>query len=187
MKKLYNLSIKNRLIGIILLVSVIALLLGFTVTAIKDINSYKSEMLHSTIIKANLIGEYCVAPLVFKDISGAEAVLTKLQNIPSIQYGSVFNDKGEIFAAFGLKAKTGVPPLPVDWETFEFKGEFLHVFQPIFYQGERYGAIYLRVSTVELGQSIRNHLLLLGLLLIGLSIFSYFLANRLQRIISHPI
>jgi len=187
MKKLYNLSIKNRLIGIILLVSVIVLLLEFIVTAITNINSLKSEMLHSTIIKANLIGEYCVAPLVFKDTSGAEDVLTKLQNIPFIQYGCVFNEKGEIFASYGLKAKTGVPPLPVDWEASEFKDKSLHVFQPILYKGERYGSIYLRVSTVELGQRIRNYLLLLGLLLIGLIIFSYLLANRLQRIISHPI
>jgi len=187
MKSLKLLSIREKLNYIIFGASLLSLCIGFLVVIVSGIRQEKRDMVSDNIMHANIIGEYLVSPLVFQDIAVAKDVLSKVQNIPSIQYGAVFNSKGESFAAFGLKEKTGVPVLPGNWEATEFKGDHLHVFQPIFYQGERYGAIYLRVSTSELDKKIRNYLLLLSLLMIGLIMFSYFLADRLQRIVSRPI
>jgi len=181
------LSIKNKLIGIILLVSVLAITSGFTVVIITNVKSFKSEMLHSTIIKAKLIGEYCVAPLVFEDKSGAEEILQKLQADKHIMIGCVYDENGKLFAWY---IKPGETIIPLDIEQIisnEYISGFLHVKQPILYDGKKCGSIHLRVSTGELNNRIKNYLITMLLLTVGLMFLSYFLASKFQKVISKPI
>ena len=49
------------------------------------------------------------------------------------------------------------------------------------------GTIYLKVSTAELTQKIRNYLITIGILLFALLFVSYFIALGLQGILSEPI
>ena len=67
MKMLLNLSIKNKLILIILMVTTFTIGIGFIVITINDINNYKNQLLNDTKITAQLIGEYCIVPLTFGD------------------------------------------------------------------------------------------------------------------------
>ena len=72
MRIIQNLSIRNKLIGIILLVTILALGSGFTFVIINDIRSFKGEMKNYTVASAQVIGDYCVSPLLFGDRSGAD-------------------------------------------------------------------------------------------------------------------
>ena len=183
-----NLSIKNKLIGIIFLVSMLAIVTGFTFIIIKDIKSFKTNMVDNTTVNAKLIGEYCVTPLAFQDNAGAEEILGRLETIPSIMNGYVYDDKGDLFAVFNRYEETNVPPLPTKEETSSvFEGKYLHLFQPILYQNQKYGTIYLRASTYLLVDKIKRYLLTMVLLMMGLMVLSYFLASKLQSIISKPI
>jgi len=187
MNKSYNLSIKNRLIGIILFVSVIAVLLGFIVTAIRNINSFKSDMLSSTTMKAKLIGEYCVGPLTFEDRSGVEEALEKLQTDQHIMMGSIYDINGRLFASYKKPGETIIlPDLERDISS-EFISGHLQVRQTIIHNGIEYGSIYLRASTSELNEKIRNHLIVTLLITVGLIVLTFFLANQLQKVISKPI
>ncbi|GAF90431.1 unnamed protein product, partial [marine sediment metagenome] len=163
-----NLSIKNKLIGIILIVSMLAIVTGFTVIIFKDIKTFKTNMVHNTTVNARLIGEYCVTPLAFQDNAGAEEILGKLGAIPSIMNGFVYDDKGDLFAVFNRYEEMNVPPLPTEEETSSvFEGKYLHLFQPIIYQNQKYGTIYLRASTDLLIDKIKRYLLTMVLLTMG--------------------
>ncbi len=187
MRMLYNLSIRNKLIGITLFVTILALGLGFTLVIVSNIRSFKEDMKNNTIVMAHVIGEYCVSPLVFDDSGGAEEILATLADVPSITKARVYDTSGGLFASFET-AEEPVALSPVVRErSNEFADGFLHVYQPIVYQDEYYGTIYLQASTQLLNTKIKSYLRYMGLLMLGLIVVAVFLAFRLQRIISKPI
>ncbi|MCD4791496.1 MAG: PAS domain S-box protein [Bacteroidales bacterium] len=187
MKSFSNISIKNKLIAIILGVTLLTLGLGFAFFISININTFKKDMVNNSIMNAKVIGEYCVTPLIFDDNSGAEEVLLKLKNIPSIVKGCVYDNEGNLFASFGNVEKNYEFAMPEDWTLSEFKGEYLHVIEPIIYHGEKYGAISIYVTTDLLNKKITDYLVTTLIILLILIVISYFLALRVQTIISKPI
>ena len=77
MKIYHNLSIRNKLIGIILLVTIIALGSGLTIDILHDIRTFKKDMVNHSIATAQVIGDYCSGALLFGDNEGAEKILEK--------------------------------------------------------------------------------------------------------------
>ena len=54
MSFLYNLSIRNKLIGITLFVTILALGIGFTLVIISNIKTFKEDMKNTTIVTAEI-------------------------------------------------------------------------------------------------------------------------------------
>lgn len=187
MSILYSLSIRNKLIGIILLVTIITLGTGFTLVIVSNIKSFKEDMKSNTIVTAQVVGEYCVSPLVFEDRAGAEQILAKLADVPSITRAKVYDTNGELFVSFATSEEPIAQSPIVQERSSEFVDDYLHVYQPIIYKDENYGTIYLQASTQLLDTKIRDYLRYMLLLMVGLTIVSVVLAFRLQRIISKPI
>ncbi|WP_179950069.1 sensor histidine kinase [Lutibacter citreus] len=145
-------------------------------------------MKNNTIINATLIGDYCAVPLLFNSSENAVETLDKLEIIPSVKVGIVYNDKNEIFAQFyknGEKTPIENSEINTPWNKFE--NDYLSVSHPIYYENKLAGKIYLRVSTEQLSLKIKDYLLTMFLLLISLLIVNYILALWLQRVLSEPI
>lgn len=185
---LQNLSIRNKLIGIILFVTLLSLGFGFTIVTLQNIKSFKGELVNRSILEANLIGEFCVTPLVFDDKLGAEKMLAKLKNIPTVTFSRLYDVDGNEFAKYGKEENsTGSSVLTNKEFSVEFEGDFLKVFQPIEYQDKYYGIIYLLISTELLNKQINSYLFYIISILFGVIIFAFIIANRLQKKISGPI
>lgn len=187
MGMLYNLSIRNKLIGITLFVTILALGIGFTLVIVSNIKSFKEDMKNNTVVTAQVIGEYCISPLVFEDNEGAEEILAKLADVPSITKARVYDASGELFVSFVTDEEPTAQSPIVREQSSEFEDDYLHVYQPIIYKDEYYGTIYLQASTQLLNKKISDYLRYMTLLLVGLTLVAVFLAIRLQRIISKPI
>ena len=188
MNFLKNLSIKYKLILIIELVSLLSLLIGFTYVIISNIANLKSDLQNNTIINANLIGEYCAIPLAFDVSENAIETLKKLETIPSIDAGIVYNAKNEVFAEFYKSDEPQIIPIPRNQEsTSWFENNNLFVTQPIYYEEEFTGTIFLKLSTSELSDRIKRYLITMVILIIGILFLSYIFARYLQRILSGPI
>lgn len=177
------------MILIIQIVSLLSLLVGFSYVIFSSISNFKEDMKRNATINANLIGEYCAVPLAFDVSENAKETLTKMQSIPSIQDGIVFNENNEIFAEFHLHPNEKSPVTIPDFKNSEsyFDADFLHVFQKISYENEFAGTIYLKVSTKELTTKISDYLTTMFLLLVAILVLNYFLALGLQRVVSDPI
>lgn len=187
MRFFQNFSIKSKLIGIILLVSILTLGTGFTLVIINNIETFKEDMLNNILVNARLFGDNCVTAMVFEDKKGAAEILQKLETIPSIMNGYVYDESGDLFAVYNRSGNKIIPPRLNEKPAAEFKGKYLHVVQPVIYQGQKYGTIYLRASTVVLDNKIKNYLITMMSLMVGLMLLSYFLAHKLQKILSGPI
>ncbi|MDH5383774.1 MAG: PAS domain S-box protein, partial [Candidatus Aminicenantes bacterium] len=128
-----------------------------------------------------------VSPLVFEDSAGAEQILAKLADVPSITRAKVYDTNGELFVSFATSDGPAATSPIVRERSSEFMDNYLHVYEPIIFKDEYYGTIYLQASTQLLDTKIRDYLRYMALLMVGLTIVSVFLAIRLQRIISKPI
>ena len=183
-----NQSIKVKMILIIQLVSLLSLLIGFTYVIYSNIADYKEDLKNNTIINATLIGEYCAVSLDFDVSENAVETLEKLQNIPSVDVGIVYNDRNEIFAEFyknGKKVIVSNSNSANYWDKFD--ANYLNVYRPIYYDNVKVGSIFLRVSTNELSLKIKDYLLTMFFLLVALIVVNYILAVWLQKIVSEPI
>ena len=171
-----------------MLVTGISLVSGFAIVIFNDLRSFKQDLVNKAFINAKLIGEYCITPLDFGYDNAAIEAVNKLQTIPEITTGIVFDENGDIFASFRRDGeKTAIPKeMPKD-PYFYFTDDALHVFQPIKSAKKTVGTIYLESTTVFLHQKIQNYLISMGAILIVMLLISYFSARALQRIISKPI
>ncbi|GHC59134.1 HAMP domain-containing sensor histidine kinase [Ulvibacter litoralis] len=183
-----NLSIKVKMILVIQLVSLSSLVIGLAYVIFSNIANFKEDMKNNTIINANLIGEYCAVSLDFDVSENAVETLEKLKNIPSVDVGIVYNNENEIFADYyenGEKVLISNTNNSDSWEKFD--ANYLNVYRPIYIENKKVGSIYLRVSTEVLSLKIRNYLITMLLLLVGLLVVNYILAVWLQKIVSEPI
>ncbi len=130
-----------------LFVTILALGIGFTLVIVSNIKSFKEDMRSTVIVTAQVVGEYCVSPLVFEDSAGAEQILEKLVDVPSITKGRLYDADGELFASFVTSEEPAAESPVVRERSSEFVDDHLHVYQPIIYQDEHYGTIYLQAST----------------------------------------
>ena len=182
-----DLSIKNKLILMILIVTTITIGIGFTALTINDINTYKKDLVRNTIINAQLIGEYCIVPLTFKDQRETNKIIEKIQTLPSITTACIYDENGNLFASFQKAKDKNIPVSIIPKEKYLFEKDNLEVFTSIKYKNTFYGTVYLKVSTDLLSKKINEHLIIMLSLMLGLIIFSYFIASGLQGIISKPI
>ncbi len=187
MKFFHQLSIRKKLITMMLSVAMSALLIGFGVVIFSDIREYKVNMSHNTVINAQMVGEYSVSPLAFGDQEGAKEVLEHLSSISSVSNARLYDSDGVLFASYDRSGITDLEPPDMSGEFAGYAGDWLHVVQQVVYRGEHYGTIYLRASTEALADKIRTYIYTMLGLMLTLGLLSYYLARRLQGVISEPL
>lgn len=192
MKLFQKISIKNKIIAIILIVSTVTMIIGFTLVGISDIKSLKQEMLLNNLMNTKLIGEYTVAPLTFDDNEGAKNILSKLSTIPGVNKGALYDRNGILFSFYKKSEDIFVNPLFENPDELEisrtsFSKSALLIEHPIVYENFRYGIIIIEVDTSLLTEKMKEYIIILLGILIGMIVFSFILANRLQKPISQPI
>ncbi|MCP5053207.1 MAG: response regulator, partial [bacterium] len=193
MKLFRGFSIKHKLIAMILLVTFFAIASGFGLVIYSNIKTFKIEMKDNFIAQAERTGRNCAAALSFDSKDTADQELQGLKSLTPIIAAAVYNSEGDRFSTFNKK---DLPPevtlLPDRMimskkPEVEFRGDFLYIRLPLSNSGEESGTIYMKVSTQVLDERIGNSLLTLSIWMLGLLVISYFIAGRLQRVISGPV
>jgi len=180
-------SIKNKLIAIILLVCFLVTGTGFTFFIIDEISRQK-EMLNNEILSNTaIVGEITVSTISFEDRKGAKDLLQKLLTNPVITECWLYDTSDKIFAMASRMTKQDSVVNPGKEISGQFINGTLHIVKPITYYDVNYGTIYVRASTDIVDKKIRDFLLKIFLVLLVMLLFTYFLANKLQGIISKPI
>lgn len=187
MKFIRNLSIRNKLIIIILAIVLSSISILFLTFIFNDIQFFKNEMVSVSRMTAKIVGIDCVPALTFNDVKGGTGILKKLKEIPTVDYACVYDNEHNIFASFGNAPDTNVFYKFKDSYKAKFDERNLYVLEPIEYNGHKYGDIYLRLSTRKLDERTSNHIFIMSLIAVVIVLVAYFLALWLQKLISKPI
>jgi hypothetical protein len=143
MKLINNLSIRNKIVVIVLIVSVITISTGMLIEYHFEKKRQQESIIHKTQLDALLISQYCVLPIDFNNNEAAFSVLEKLEALPEIHDGILYTKNDSLFAYYS-KADSLVitPPNRLKENGFLIEKEWLHVYQPIVYKDVNYGYLY---------------------------------------------
>lgn len=186
MAGLKTLSIKKRLILIMLLVAVSAAIAGVAFSAFREIHTFRNDMIAGNLALARVIGDYSVVDLTFSDQPASKRTLARMAVIPSVEFVYLFDKDGNLFSSYSRNGKIETPP-GLRESSVEFKDDYLEMFQPVLYQDQKYGTICILASAKPLTERIRNITLTTLLVILVLIVLSFILASQLQTLISRPI
>ncbi len=185
MNRLKNVSIRAKLLWMILVVAVPLLLVGLSISGIRTYRTLQQDMVYQTETTARILADYSVTDLAFSDRKASTRTLSRITVEPSIEVVALFEDR-ELFSYFGTEDIEFAPPddlTPATW----FSTNQLHVIIPVEQDGHQYGALYLRASTQGLDDRVIDLATEMGILTLILCLLAALAAVGLQRIISDPI
>jgi signal transduction histidine kinase len=181
-------SIRNKIIGLIMGISALALIFTLVPFILYDRVSFKQKMVTDLETLGAIISDNSVAALTFQDTGSASRTLEALKAEKHIVAAGLYDQGGKLFAAHqrdGL-AKIRLPE-KVGKEGISFQAEGLISFRPIRLEGEKKGTLFLH-SDLKALQDRASRYVLIAVLLAGLAaLISYLLAAKLQTLISGPI
>lgn len=187
LKTIYNKSIKNKIVIIILSISFVITTLGFVFIAVWNINRIKSDIQTGLTLNAKLVANNCIVPLTFEDNQQATIALSHLNNIDFIETAYLFDKHEQLFAYYpDTLDRQSILPYPKRADNL-FENGFFYVEEPVFYKNEVYGTLSIKANSEPLKIAKNNIILTLALLSIILDFLVIILATRMQRYISLPI
>ncbi len=188
MKALQNLSIKNKVISVILLVNIFSIVIGFSIVIYQSVESFKEEMANNIRMSSRVISEYAQIAISFEDSIRAKDILKEFSTIPTVEYAQINHPVGKYFASYNRHNQLhSVPRIEKNISQHFFDDKFLHSFELIIKNNKELGILYVKTSKSELREKI-NHFIwsILGLV-VFITALVFFLAQFFQKIISKPI
>ena len=190
MKWFQSLSIRNKLMVIILSVSLgVVVLLGMAMI-LWEYNQSKNQLINELTTITKLVGNRSSAALAFDDSLLAEENLTSLQTMPNIQIACLYRSDGTLMANY-ISSTNQILECPEvvdpDVETQAFESNYATLSQPIQENGLTVGTIHIGSNLSKLKSRVENQVVFSGFALLISAYLVWLLASRLQRIISAPL
>lgn len=198
-------SITQTLVNITMITSTIALMIATTAFIANDIFSVRRNLKEGLFTLARITGINCAAALTFNDYKAAEENLQTFTAVPNIKEALVLRVDGHIFAAYPKNLKQDesdrdyfLSQLAQDKSNnnstirlmkgiYRFKGQHLYLVEPIIFEDEYLGWIYLMGDMNEIYQRLKWDALICLIILILCSSVAFLLSKKLQSRISAPI
>ncbi|WP_139249265.1 ATP-binding protein [Malonomonas rubra] len=197
-----NLSIRKKLTALMMIVSVFILLLVSGFYLLEEYHSSRAFLEREMNALGTAIGKSCKAPLMQRDISTTEQILSSLDAQANVRAAYLFDEVGDPVAeyieagnnSFVLKTipldfvdpndrfwlHMSEPRMTMGWQHYS-------LFVPIQHDDRQVGSLYLLSDLQDLYDRFRN-VVFIVLSMSGLLMFlSWWLAGRLQRPVSVPL
>jgi PAS domain S-box-containing protein len=186
-KLIENLSIRNKIIVIVLFVSFIVMLAGLAFFAKWDYDRFKTEIKQNLILDAKLIGDYCIVPLTFYDNQQATQTLARLKYIETVEEGFLFDEHGTLFARYpDTKTITNLKDT-LQSPVAVFIDDHFYIKEPVRFQDRILGHILIKASSGILYAKMQKIIWTMGSILLVLLLLSYLLTISIQKVIAEPI
>lgn len=179
-------TLKSKIVFIMLASQLITLLIGFSIVAINLHQSNERALVQNSLVQARLISLNAVVPLTFEDSDAIVGILEKVQ-INDLDAIVVFDSGNEVFAQYRDPRSEGALRFPKSDQEVTFDNDWLYIRETIQDQQMLLGEVVLRISLQSLKATDLKIASFLVALALSLLVLCYFLAIKLQEVISGPI
>jgi len=186
-KLIADLSIRNKIIVIVLFVSFVVIIAGLTFFAKWDYDRFKTEIKQNLILDAKLIGDYCIVPLTFNDNQQAIQTLARLKYIETIEEGFLFNESGILFARYPDSKTVNNFKDTLQSPIAIFKDDHFYIKEPIRFQDKILGHILIKANSDTLYEKMQKIVWTMGIIILVLLLLSYLLTISIQKVVAEPI
>ncbi len=185
-----NMTIRRKLISIIMLACTLSLLLVGGVFVFWQRFNLRQSLVRNLSTQAKVIADNCKASLTFDEPQDAHDVLMTLKAEPSIIFGGIYKLDGTIFACYPVC--TGMhtdrlKPAEVKLCGYVFDNNSLIVYEPVIVEDKHVGIVCLQSTLSEMHGMLEHNVAVVVAALFLISILIYFVSSELQKIISDPI
>jgi signal transduction histidine kinase/HAMP domain-containing protein len=180
-------SIRNRLMLMMTVTTLLALLIAGAVMVAYDVRSYQASWEADLSTQAEILGRATAPALAFNDRSVALENLSLLSARPKITAGAVYTSQGTLFASYrrGNAEEAPIPQRPGELGVRR-EGNELVVFRELADRNEVIGTVYLRAQ-YELTERLLTFLMIIaGVIALSLLV-AVWLSFWLQRAVTEPI
>jgi signal transduction histidine kinase len=188
MSILRNMTIKYKLMTIIMLACTTGLILAGGAFIGWEQRAFRANMLQNLSTQAEMIADNCKASLAFQDTKDAEKILQALHVDSSIIAGCVYANDEKLFASYYRDySNVKVYLTELRKQGFDFKAGFLTVSSPVVLDKEIIGMVFLRSDLTSMYAMLkRNSQIIAAVLFISL-LAAFLVSSKLQTVISQPI
>jgi two-component system sensor histidine kinase/response regulator len=189
MKAISNLSIRRKLTAIVVVTCGISIVLAAIVFLLFDRRTSRRALIDEMNTLARMTGANVTAAIEFGDNKSAAETLSSLHAQQHVMEACIYTKDGVVFAKYARDASDQEfqPPQPQPDGVEIESSDSIRLFQSIVFNGDREGTIYLRADLGEFTTHARQFALITALTVALCLATAYFLAWRLQRLISEPI
>jgi len=185
--KFSNFSFKTQFYVTMLSVVFLIMFAGFSFNILSSYEYRKESFIKESKLRATLIADSALAPLMFANKDGIASILLQLKTYKNILQVVIYDNEKQIFARYNPHYRD--IPVYIDKEDdwfLDLHTDFV-VKQHILVNGIKYGTIYLENDTKNLKEFITNSILNIFLFSIVLLIIMVFLIAKLSNKLLSPI
>jgi len=206
LKKFRNLSIRHKLIAILLLTNGIVLALVSAAFVVNEATRFRTEMRRELTALAEIVGNNTSAAVAFNDGSAAAETLSGLRAKPDILAAFVMLRDGTVLASY-LPDGVELHKLPVvlaEADRLRINTQKLSLIlqqakspiavgldvygvSPITLDGQQIGTVIIQSDSREFTDRLASFFIVVAAVMLGALLLVYILASKLQRVISDPI
>ena len=188
MTLLRDLSIRWKVIHIIMFTMTVALLLACASFMVYDYITFRDQQIKDSQALADLLGTSNTAALSFDDDQAVRETLKALADKTAITSAHVYALDGRLFASYNRSvAPNAVAPALSPEGTVTVSGDRIGVSRRIMLKRERIGTIYLETDRVQQQRRVRRFSGIVLLILAASTAIAFLVAWVLQGFISGPI
>jgi signal transduction histidine kinase len=185
----YSITAKLTLMN--LLASAAALLLAGTAFATYDLTAFRSSMVRSLSIQAQIVGSNCVSALLFNDPHSAASTLVALQSAPHIIAATIYTPAGNPFAQYGSDraglAQLALPTLTSQIEVHQFEHRRLVLARSIVFQGKLVGFVCIWSDLRQMYGHMKRYAEIVAIVLAASMISALLISSVFRRIIADRV
>jgi two-component system, sensor histidine kinase and response regulator len=184
-----DLSIKNKLVIIIIITMGIALSIISAVTLGYDWVYARQVTLKHVNSLSRIIGSNITASLVFDDSRAAKEILDAFKGYPHVSRAIIYREDGVPFAAYPdlTEANKIIRQTGIIKEKIEFETEWLELVKEIKFDNEIIGYIQIRYSLKEIREKMWFKGSIGLITMLSAFLLAFLISSRMQRSISDPI
>lgn len=189
MLRLDDISIRRKLVLIIMISSVAAVLFVSGGFVLYELVTYRQTMTHDLSTLAEIIGNESTSALSFQDQDAAQEILGALSARKHIHAAALYDENGNLFASYSTTTQITPGLFPAHPETpgARFENDNLVLFHQIYLKGNAVGTLCLKSDLQEMHDRFVRYAEIVLLFGLGSSVAAFLLSAFLQRIVSHPI
>jgi signal transduction histidine kinase/DNA-binding response OmpR family regulator len=186
MRAFRDISIKRKLIGIIMVTSTVALLLACFTFLAYELVTYRKTVTQQLTTLAQIVAESSTAALAFDDRRSAGETLAALRAEPNLVAACIYTKDGRPFATFERVGSRRDLPRGPGKPGAEFQDHYLVLFQRVVLDGDWIGTVYLKRNLQDIYTRLERYAGIALVVLLISSLVALLLSSMLQRLLSEP-
>ncbi|HEV7500030.1 MAG TPA: CHASE sensor domain-containing protein, partial [Vicinamibacteria bacterium] len=188
MRRLRDLSIRQKLTRMAMLASSAALLFAASAFILYDIVAFRSAVVRRLSTEADIIASNSASALLFQDPAAARTTLAGLGAETHVRSAAIYDGQGRLFAQYSPPGPPQPPPEPLaDPSGYAFRGRSVVVSRPVRFEGTSAGTVVLQGDLEEIAARLVRYVSLVALVSAISFLLALALSSRIQSLISGPI